>query len=119
MSRASWGDTYRQTYLARTGAGLPSFTARLSSSRRKNPYTGQYQVSELVIYNGQPAHRRVSLFVREANGFRLVRQTWSDPITGRYTFSYVAAGVYFAIAEDYLRQKNMVAADPIQAVPMS
>lgn len=113
MTRHAW----------RTGANLPAQKAIALLIGRANAYSGNYfvgttQASEIVVYSGQPAARRVSLFIREANGFRLIRQTWSDPLTGSYAFPYVRSGVYFVLAEDYLQQKTIVTADPIQALPM-
>lgn len=107
----------------RTGAMLPVGTAVIGHCDSKNAYDGPYHVgtvqpTDIVIYNGLPARRRVTLFIREANGFKQIRQTWSN-VDGTYDFPSLIAGTYFVIADDYLQQKTIVGADPVQAVLMS
>ena len=47
-----------------------------------------------------PVWRRVRLFDRRDN--RLVRETWSNPVTGAYSFDYInPARLYVVIAYDH------------------
>ncbi len=113
MTRLTW----------RTGANLPARRALGARILSTTPDSGSYfvgttQADEIVVYNGQPASRRVSLFIHEANGFRLIRQTWSDPLTGSYSFNAVKPGLYLVLADDYLAAKNAVVSDGIVAIPM-
>lgn len=101
-----------------TGANLPAHTLRAATIPRRDPYSGSYRITELVYYNGDLARRRVKLFVREGRGFRCIRETWSDAVTGRYTFNGIAPGKYLVLADDFLAQKNAVVADLIDAEPM-
>jgi hypothetical protein len=52
-----------------------------------------------VTVEATPASRQVWLF--EWHNKRIVRTTWSDPITGYYKFDDVKAGNYFVWSEDY------------------
>lgn len=57
-----------------------------------------------------PVWRRVRLFaLRDA---RLVRETWSDPVTGAYQFDYINPALkYTVVAYDHTGQYNAVVAD--------
>ena len=47
-----------------------------------------------------PVWRRVRLFDRRDN--RLVRETWSDPVTGAYAFEYInPARLYVVVSYDH------------------
>lgn len=47
-----------------------------------------------------PVWRRVRLFDRRDN--RLVRETWSDPVTGAYVFEYInPARLYVVVSYDH------------------
>lgn len=62
---------------------------------------GEMFITGQVTYNGQPASRRVSLFT--LRGKRLVREWWSDPVTGNYRFDNLKNQEYFVWSEDYQR----------------
>lgn len=62
---------------------------------------GTYSVTGTVLYNGQPASRKVGLFTLRDK--RLIAETWSDPTTGVYTFTELKEQEYFVWSEDYLR----------------
>lgn len=64
-----------------------------------------------------PVWRRVRLFDRRTA--RCLRETWSDPVTGVYEFTYVALNrEYTVVAYDHTGVYNAVIADPILAGPM-
>lgn len=90
----------------------------VTTHRRDMADGGGYRITELVYYNGELARRRVKLFRREGRGYRFVRETWSDAVTGRYTFNNIAPGKYLVLADDFLALKNAVVADLIDAEPM-
>jgi hypothetical protein len=48
---------------------------------------GAYRIAGTVTVGGNYASRRVTLF--EYPTFRAINQTWSDPITGAYTFERI------------------------------
>ena len=67
-------------------------------------------VSRLVVATTSLLGRRVRL--HEQRSGRLIRETWSDPVTGAYRFEDLKVGPeYCAIAFDHERQNFAVAAD--------
>ena len=67
-------------------------------------------VSKNAANTKVPVWRRVRLHDQRSG--RLIRETWSDPVTGAYTFSEIKLGPeYCAIAFDHERQMYAVAAD--------
>jgi len=62
---------------------------------------GTFSVSGTVTYNGGPESRKVSLFTLKDK--RLIAETWSDPVTGAYSFTRLKDQEYFVWSEDYLR----------------
>ena len=54
------------------------------------------QGAGIVTVQGQPACRRLWLFVREGVNLRLVANTWSDP-QGRYAFEGLNPDKYFLV----------------------
>lgn len=56
-------------------------------------------------------NRRVRLFERLTG--RLVREQWSDPLTGAYEFSQIKLREYILLTDDHARYYNAVAADLI------
>ncbi|WP_304912457.1 hypothetical protein [Hydrogenophaga sp.] len=46
-----------------------------------------------------PVRRRVVLHDQPTG--RVIRQQWSDPVTGAYQFQNIRAGTYFVIAFDH------------------
>jgi len=65
-----------------------------------------------------PVWRRVRLFDKRDN--RLVREVWSDPVTGAYVFEYInPVRLYVVIAYDHTGQYNAVVSDNLAPVLMS
>lgn len=72
-------------------------TRDLSDLGGKGRIAGTVNIDSTPDY---PIWRRVRLFDRRDN--RLVRETWSDPVTGAYAFEYInAARQYVVIAYDH------------------
>lgn len=64
-----------------------------------------------------PVWRRVRLLCRR--DCRLVREVWSDPVTGAYSFDYInPAYTYTVIAHDHTGQYNAEISDDITPEPM-
>lgn len=64
-----------------------------------------------------PVWRRVRLLYRRDG--RLVREVWSDPATGAYSFDYInPAYTYTVIAYDHTGQYNAEISDDITPEPM-
>lgn len=63
-----------------------------------------------VIY----PYRRVRLLERQTG--RLIRETWSDPVTGAYAFEKLKLREYILLTDDHARYYNAVAADAIVPV---
>ena len=81
------------TRLLRRVAGTPDLSDLGGSGR----ISGTVKVDASPDY---PVWRRVRLFERREN--RLVREVWSDPVTGAYAFEYLdPARRYVAIAYDH------------------
>lgn len=80
---------------------------------------GAYKVQGTVAIDStpdMPVRRKVRLFCL-ASG-RLVRETWSDPVTGSYLFEYIRQGPWLVVAHDYTGSYNAVPADNILGEPM-
>lgn len=75
-------------------------------------------VSKEAVNESMPVWRRVRL--HEQRSGRLIRETWSDSVTGVYSFSGLKIGPeYCAIAFDHEGQFTGVVADRLQAEVMS
>lgn len=105
------------------GANPPGYM----QNARRSPLTagadqndgGVYFVTGTVAIDSTPdipVHRKVRLFA--ARSGRLVRETWSDPVTGEYRFERIRIGPWLVVAHDYTNSYNAVVADNILAVPM-
>lgn len=80
---------------------------------------GNYAVTGTVAIDSTPdipVHRRVRLICTISG--RLVRETWSDPISGIYEFKNVRVGPWTVLAHDYSGVYNAVVADAIMGVPL-
>ena len=62
---------------------------------------GTTRIDGTVTYNGSPGARKVSLFTLKDK--RLIMETWSDPVTGAYSFTRLKDQEYFVWSDDYLR----------------
>lgn len=99
-----------------TTAGLPA-----AKSWRDMVYAGNYTVSGTVKQDGDPVdmplHRKVSLLY--ATSWTLIRETWSDPVTGAYAFLSIDNKYeYTVVSVDYEQNFRAVIADRITADPM-
>ena len=64
-----------------------------------------------------PVSRRVLLVDERANF--VVRETWSDAVTGAYSFEYINPAVrYLVISYDYKQNFRAAVADNLTAEPM-
>jgi len=71
-------------------------------------------ISGTVAVSGVPAHRRVVLFHHRS--LKPVASTWSDPVTGAYTFTGLnPAGKYLVVCDDYTQTYNAAVADWVEA----
>lgn len=73
---------------------------------------GPYRVSGTLGIDASPdimVHRKVRLICKRSG--RLVRETWSDPVTGAYVFDRVRRGPWTVLAHDYTGVYNAVVAD--------
>jgi hypothetical protein len=67
---------------------------------------GSTTISGYVTYNGYPAFRKVQLLSLQNS--RVIRETWSDPITGYYEFILLKDQPYCVIGFDYLKNLSPV-----------
>lgn len=91
------------------------------STRDLSDLGGQGRVAGSVKNLGTPdfpVWRRVRLFDRRDG--RLVREVWSDPVSGSYSFDYInPARKYTVIAYDHTGQYNAVISDDLTPEVMS
>ena len=62
-------------------------------------FGGPYRITGTVDELGTVGKYRVRLFDRLTA--RCIRETWSDPVTGAYSFEWIADRDYFAVAFDH------------------
>lgn len=82
-------------------------------------HSGAHRVAGDVAIEGTPdvpVGRRVRLLVKRTA--ELARETWSDPVTGAYSFDRVAAQEYIVLSEDHTRVHNAAVTDAVTPVPM-
>lgn len=84
--------------------------------RRDMTFGGSYRVTGIVTSDGQPVRRRVRLHDQRSGN--LVKEQWSDAVTGRYTFDHVGPGPWIAIALDHTGQFDPAAKADLNAEPM-
>lgn len=81
---------------------------------------GLYRIVSTVEVKGTPnvpVHRRVVLINERSR--RVVRETWSDPVTGEYRFEGIRGDVtYTTMAYDYTNNKRAAVADNLTAERM-
>ena len=88
---------------------------------RNHYYAGDHQITGTVTEKGvpddRPVARRVLLF--DERTYAVVRETWSDPVTGTYSFEKISpVPRYVVIAYDYKHNFRAVIADNLRAEPM-
>lgn len=94
----------------------PAYSASLLDTTSILAHAGTARIAGDVGIAGTPdvmVARRVRLHLR-ATGY-LVRETWSDPVTGAYAFEDLAAAEYMVLSMDHLGVHNAVVADRIIA----
>jgi hypothetical protein len=75
-------------------------------------WSGPGRIAGSVAVEGAPAARKVRLF--EAVSGVLVRETWSDPLTGAYEFSGIdPANEYVVLVHDHTRTYNALVQDAV------
>lgn len=77
---------------------------------------GNMMLTGIVTSNGAPARRRVRLFDQTSG--RLVRETWSDAITGVYKFEYIRPGMFIVLGHDHTGAYDPEAKADLQSEPM-
>lgn len=80
---------------------------------------GGYYLADYLAIAGTPdipLSRRVRLMMR--NNGRVIRETWSDPVTGYWWFDRIAYGPYTVLAIDDANNYNAVVADNQVGVPL-
>ena len=85
---------------------------------------GSYSISGIITERGVVGKYRVQLFDQLIS--KLIRQTWSDPTTGAYSFDYLNDTVRYIIAFDHTSpirvaavQDNVIASDPTTVVDLN
>lgn len=74
---------------------------------------GNVNIVGVVTVDNVPAKRKVRLFCLQSG--RLIRETWSDPITGAYAFNNVKNQLYFIWGEDYTKVYDPISHYPLLA----
>lgn len=73
---------------------------------------GAYRIADVVVIQGAPdipVSRRVLLHDQLSG--RVLRSTWSDPVTGAYSFERIRMGRFYVVAFDHTGDKRAVIAD--------
>jgi hypothetical protein len=68
------------------------------------PYSTPLAQATLLTETGTPVRRRVRLHSQLTG--RLLREQWSDPLTGDYQFSNLPAGTYYIVGFDHTGVHN-------------
>lgn len=105
-------------------AGLRNYRQRAFhrlAGTRNHHYHGDHRIAGTVKEKGvpddRPVARRVLLFDQRTH--LCVRETWSDPVTGAYTFDHIdPVPRYIVIAYDHTHHFRAVIADNLRAEPM-
>lgn len=78
---------------------------------------GKYRITGTVkVTPATPAYRKVTLF--DSVSRLLIREVWSDPVTGAYAFNNIRPGTFFVMSVDHTNTHNAVIADRLVAEPM-
>ena len=87
-------------------------------------YGGEYSISGTITEQGVPGKYRVQLFDQHIS--RIVAQTWSDLVTGAYSFDYLNETPFYVVAFDHTTpirvaaiQDNVIASDPTTVVDLN
>lgn len=77
---------------------------------------GTLSVSGTVLIEGTPqtpVRRRVRLHDHRTG--RLVRETWSDAVTGAYAFTGIRPGTFYVVSHDFTLNFNAVIRDRVES----
>lgn len=75
------------------------------------------QITGTAKLNDTPAYLRVTLF--DHRNLRPVATTWSDPVTGAYTFTGLSlARKYLVLCDDHEQTHNAAIADWVEATTL-
>ena len=92
--------------------------------QRNHYYHGDHRIAGTVkhrvkgVIADEPLRRRVLLI--DAATYVVVRETWSDAVTGAYSFDHIdAVPRYLVVAFDHQGQHRAVIADKLRAQPMT
>ena len=103
-----------------SGPPVAQVLPALQSTRDLSELGGSGRIAGTVKVDSTPdypAWRRVRLFVKRDG--RLVREVWSNPVTGEYSFDYVSLSLQFiVIAHDHTGVFNAEVRDSITAEAM-
>jgi hypothetical protein len=101
------------------GAGEGATALFAQDLLQRGPHEGPFRVAGDVAIEGTPdvpVGRRVRLLVKRTA--ELARETWSDPVTGAYSFDSVANQPYVVLSEDHTGVHNAAVTDAVTPVPM-
>lgn len=90
------------TSILRIAPGAVPWGARPSVLPSVVPVSGRgerFMIKGIVTSDGAPASRRVRLYEQRCG--TLVAETWSDAVTGAYSFEWLPREFYVAIALDH------------------
>lgn len=109
--------SYRSAVRLNTSWPPGPFKNRLSNRSFKfdGADSGPLSISGTVAIDDTPdipVRRRVRLHDKTTG--RLVRETWSDPVTGAYAFEKLRDGLYYVTAFDHTGNHNAVIKDAIR-----
>jgi hypothetical protein len=80
--------------------------------------SGNYRIYGYAkVFPDNPTKAKIILFDQPSN--RVVRQTFSDPITGYFEFSYIRNGMFYAIAQDLTGTYNGEIFTDLQPIGMN
>lgn len=114
MADSFFGTMYRAAPGANSGPPITASACLSHPGGADVEDGGAYHVPGTVGIDSTPdipVHRKVRLFCTRSG--RLVREMWSDPITGAYRFDHLRIGPWTVMSHDYTGNYNAVAADNI------
>jgi hypothetical protein len=78
-------------------------------------WAGQYKITGTTKNKSSPSNLPVGRRVRlhDQNSGEVVQETWSDEVTGVYSFDYISNGVFYITAFDHTGNYNGVIATGI------
>lgn len=101
-------------------AGAKRATAGHHSARFDAVDGGNYRIAGTVAIDDSPdipVSRRVRLFHRLSG--RMVRETWSAPVSGAYEFRNLRSQLYLVVSHDHTGVYNAAVKDSITPEPQT